>query len=167
MHLCLFILKHKQGQAHTRRAAHSVGVSVGLRGLSGMPAVSVSSEQTSWRQGTRAWSHRKRHQGPCKDRLDTNCNHKPTPFLCLTHRGLSQINRNKPSSFPEPAKIQNEQVTACPFREQLTCEDRKGTQWVADEHTGWKTHTQPTEHSLLGHQGHRVTRGRKDRQTLT
>lgn len=31
-----------------------------------------------------------------------------SPFFatCLTHRGLSQINRNKPSSFPEPAKTQ-------------------------------------------------------------
>lgn len=32
-----------------------------------------------------------------------------SPFFAtrLTHRGLSQINRNKPSSFPEPAKTQN------------------------------------------------------------
>ena len=37
------------------------------------------------------------------------------PFFAtgLTHRGLSQINRNKPSSFPEPAKTETAGCHVC------------------------------------------------------
>lgn len=43
--------------------------------------------------------HSGRHQGSARTHLSP-----PSPARRLTHRGLSQINRDKASSFPEPAK---------------------------------------------------------------
>lgn len=76
--------------------------------------------QTSWSQGTPA-RHSKGPQGSEQDRPVTNHNHNPTPSCArrLTHRGLSQVNGNKASSFPEPAKTPREEVTVCALWEQL------------------------------------------------
>ena len=55
--------------------------------------------------------HSGRHQGSARTHLSP-----PSSARRLTHRGLSQINRNKASSFPEPAKDTESRSPRVPSR---------------------------------------------------